>query len=109
MSCGSALVEDGKLVAAITDERLVREKMVFGVPRESVKKILEMEKISPSGVDAIAVATTRQHLINGYVDFKNGWFGLQRGKYKQYLFDMASEVSKYQAWLESFMGRDTRG
>jgi len=26
VSCGSALVEDGKLVAAITDERLVREK-----------------------------------------------------------------------------------
>ena len=34
VSCGSALVQDGKLVAAITDERLIREKMAFGVPRE---------------------------------------------------------------------------
>ena len=31
VSCGSALIEDGKVIAAITDERLVREKMVFGV------------------------------------------------------------------------------
>ena len=39
VSCGSALVEDGRLVSAITDERLVREKMVFGVPRESIKTV----------------------------------------------------------------------
>lgn len=97
ISCGSALVVDGKLVAAITDERLVREKMVFGIPRESVKMILKMYNISPRDIDAIAVASERQHLFNGYVDFRNGWFGLQRGRYKQYLFDIASAVSKYQA------------
>lgn len=99
VNCGSALVEDGKVVAAITDERLVREKMVFGVPRESVKMIMKMLGVAPKEIDAIAVATNRQHLIDGYVDFKDGWFGLQRGKYKQYLFDMASTVSKYQSWF----------
>jgi carbamoyltransferase len=97
ITCGSALVRDGKLVAAINDERLVREKMVFGVPRESIKMILEMMDISPKDVDAIAVATNNQHLINEYVDFRNGWFGLQRGKYKQALFDVASSVSKFRA------------
>lgn len=95
ISCGSALVQDGKLVAAINDERLVREKMVFGVPRESIKKILEMHRLSPSDIDVIAVATTKQHLIDGYVDFKEGWFGLQRGKFKQTLFEVASQVSQY--------------
>jgi carbamoyltransferase len=95
ISCGSALVQDGKLIAAINDERLVREKMVFGVPRESIKMILKMHAISPGDIDAIAVATRNQHLIDGYVDFKDGWFGLRRGKYKQYLFEIASEVSKY--------------
>jgi len=99
VNCGSALVEDGKVVAAITDERLVREKMVFGVPRESVKTIMKMLGVAPEDIDAVAVATNRQHLIDGYVDFKDGWFGLQRGKYKQYLFDMASTVSKYQSWF----------
>lgn len=94
VSCGSALVEDGKLVAAITDERLVREKMVFGIPRESVKKILDMQGLKPEDIDAIAVATTNQHLIDGYVDFKDGWFGLKRSKFKQALFEVASNVSK---------------
>jgi len=95
VNCGSALVRDGKLIAAINDERLVREKMVFGVPRESIKMILKTSDISPSEIDAIAVATRRQHLIDGYVDFKEGWFGLNRGKFKQTLFNAASHVSKY--------------
>ena len=97
ISCGSALVHDGKVVAAINDERLVREKMAFGIPRESIKKILQMEGVSARDVDAIAVATERQHLIDHYVDFKDGWFGLKRGRYKQYLFELASSVSKARA------------
>lgn len=32
VNCGSALVKDGKVIAAINDERLVREKMVLGFP-----------------------------------------------------------------------------
>ncbi|MFV9646054.1 MAG: carbamoyltransferase [Desulfobacterales bacterium] len=99
VSCGSALVKDGRLVAAINDERLVREKMVFGVPRESIKMILTMCGISPDEIDAIAVATKNQHFIDAYLDFKNGWFGLQRGRYKQYLFETASRASRYRARL----------
>jgi len=94
VSCGSALVVGGKVVAAITDERLVREKMVFGVPRQSIKAILEMQGLKPGDIDAIAVATTNQHLIDHYVDFKDGWFGLKRSKFKQALFEVASNVSK---------------
>jgi carbamoyltransferase len=99
ISCGSALVRDGRLVAAITDERLIREKMVFGVPRQSIKAILEMEGLRPEDIDGIAVATQRQHLIPDYLDFKDGWFGLRRGRYKQYLFELASAISKYRAKL----------
>lgn len=95
VSCGSALVQNGKLVSAITDERLVRQKMVFGVPRESIQMILKTCGVRPEEIDAIAVATTKQHLIDQYVDFNEGWFGLQRGKFKQTLFNVASEVSKY--------------
>ncbi len=99
VSCGSALVEDGRLVAAITDERLVREKMVFGVPRESIKAILEMTGLGPEDIDAIAVATVNQHLIDGYVDFRGGWFGLKRSPFKQALFEIGSRVSRYRRRL----------
>ncbi len=94
ISCGSALVEDGALIGAITDERLVREKMVFGVPRESIRALLELHGLEPGDIDAIAVATRNQHLIDGYVDFKDGWFGLRRSRFKQYLFEVASNVSR---------------
>lgn len=95
VSCGSALVRDGKVIAAINDERLVREKMVFGVPRESIRMILELHNVAPHEIDGIAVATKNQHLIDHYVDFKDGWFGLQRGGFKQLLFDVGSKASKY--------------
>lgn len=97
VSCGSALVQDGKLVAAINDERLVREKMVFGVPRESIKMILRMRGLQPGDIDAVAIATVNQHLINEYVDYRGGWFGLKRGKFKQFLFETGSSVSKFRA------------
>ena len=93
--CGSALVEDGVVVAAINDERLVREKMVFGVPRESIRMLLKTCVGSPRDIDAIAVSTVNQHLVDGYVDFRGGWFGLERGRFKETLFGIASEVSRF--------------
>jgi carbamoyltransferase len=95
VSCGSALIEDGQVVSAITDERLVREKMVFGFPRESIRTILDYHQLRPGDIDAVAIATRNQHLIDHYVDFKEGWFGLERGKFKQALFEVASNVSKF--------------
>lgn len=99
VSCGSALVEDGRLLTAITDERLVREKMVFGFPRRSIKAILEQNRLGPQDVDLVCVATRNQHLIPDYVDFRQGWFGLKRGKFKQALFETASSVSKLRAYV----------
>ena len=77
VSCGSCLVKDGNIVGVITDERLVREKMVFGVPRESIAFQLDYFGIKPSEIDMVAIGTKNQHLIDGYVDFREGWFGVQ--------------------------------
>jgi carbamoyltransferase len=95
VNCGSALVADGRVLAAVNDERLVREKMVFGVPRESIRLILRMLALDPRDVRAIAVATVNQHLVDGYRDFRGGWFGLERGRFKQALFGVASGVSRF--------------
>jgi carbamoyltransferase len=101
VSCGSALVENGKIVSAITDERLIREKMVFGVPRQSIKQQIEMHDLSASDIDIVAIGTKNQHLIDGYIDFRDGWFGLQRGRFKQVLFELAADVSHYRHLLPS--------
>jgi carbamoyltransferase len=94
VSCGSALLQDGVFSSVIIDERLVREKMVFGVPRQSIAAVLEQSKVTARDVDRVAIATQNQHLINGYVDFRGGWFGLERGTIKQTIFDVASVLSR---------------
>ena len=95
ISCGSTLVKDGKVVSTISDERLVREKMVFGFPRESIKMIMDLHGVTAKDVDGIAVATERQHFYDHYVDFRDGWFGLDRGAFKKALFALSSKLAKY--------------
>jgi len=104
IDCGSALIQDGRVLAAINDERLVREKMVFGVPRESIKAILAMTGVRPDQIDAVAVGTRNQHLVPEYTDFRQGWFGLKRSKAKQLLFDVGSQLARFHdslPWLET--------
>jgi carbamoyltransferase len=103
IDCGSALLEDGKVVAAVNDERLVREKMVFGVPRMSIPAVLELAGWRPEDVDLVAVGTVKQHLVPNYTDFRNGWFGLKRSPFKELLFDMGSRAAPFRQqvpWLE---------
>lgn len=99
VSAGSAIVRDGKVISAINDERIVREKMVFGMPRESIKAQLDMHGLTPKDVDGIAIATERQHFYPEYTDFKDGWFGLERSFFKKTLFDVASQLSRYRNQL----------
>jgi len=94
VDCGSAILEDGRVIAAVNDERLVREKMVFGVPRESIRSVMGIAGIRPDQIDMVAVGTRNQHLVPTYVDFRDGWFGVKRDPFKQFLFDAASQVSR---------------
>lgn len=82
------------MLAAINDERLVREKMVFGVPRESIRAVLELTGVRPERIDLVAIATRNQHFIPNYTDFRGGWFGLNRSVGKRLLFDLGSEFAR---------------
>jgi carbamoyltransferase len=95
VTCGSAIIKDGKVIAAINDERLVRKKMVFGFPRKSILQLLEISNITPDDIDYVAVATKRQHLVNKYVDYLGGKFKHKRGIAKHIFFDAGSRLSKY--------------
>ncbi|MBI4364933.1 MAG: carbamoyltransferase [Candidatus Latescibacteria bacterium] len=99
IDCGSAILVDGRVLAAINDERLVREKMVFGVPRKSIRAVLELTGYRPDQIDAVAVGTRNQHLVPDYVDFRQGWFGLKRGRAKQLLFDVGSKAARVRGYI----------
>jgi carbamoyltransferase len=99
IDCGSALLVDGHVIAAVNDERLVREKMVFGVPRQSIPLVMELAGIQPEAIDMVAVGTRNQHLVPEYVDFRQGWFGLKRGRAKKLLFDVGSRAARLRSYL----------
>ncbi len=54
---GAALVVDGRLVAAVSEERLTRKKEQGGWPQRSIELVLRIAGVEPGDVDAVGVAT----------------------------------------------------
>ena len=54
---GAALLEDGKVVAAISEERLVNIKNYSGIPENSIKKVFEISGHSPDDVDVLSIVS----------------------------------------------------
>jgi len=55
---GAAVVRDGRLVSCVNEERLNRRKLFWGWPQRAVPEALRIAGVSPTDVDAIAVAGT---------------------------------------------------
>ena len=90
---GAAILEDGRVLAAVNEERLVRKKMVMGFPRKSIATVFELSNVSPEDIDYVAVASQWGHFIDGYVDFDAGLFGVDRGLVKNLFFTVGSNLS----------------
>jgi carbamoyltransferase len=56
-----AIIRNGKVLAAIEEEKVSRIKQDFGWPRNSLKRLLAEHSIKPSEVDAIVMATEVTH------------------------------------------------
>jgi carbamoyltransferase len=54
---GAALLVDGRLAAAVNEERFSRRKLEIGFPAQSIAACLAMASLGPSHVDAVAVST----------------------------------------------------
>ena len=54
---GAAIIKDGKIIAAINEERLNRIKMSYGMPVLAIKELLRMTNLTPEDIDAITIGT----------------------------------------------------
>ena len=54
---GAAIIKNGHIVSAVNEERLNRQKLTHGFPRQSILKVLELANITPDDVDFISIAT----------------------------------------------------
>jgi carbamoyltransferase len=70
---GAVLLVDGRLVAAVNEERLNRLKMSIGFPRLAVREVLRLGGLTPADVDHVAMAAqTEVHVPVSKAN--KGWF-----------------------------------
>jgi carbamoyltransferase len=90
---GAAVIVDGRVVAAISEERLVRKKMVMGFPWKAIEAVLQVAGLKPEDLDYVAVASQWGHFLPGQVDFSAGVFGVDEGLVKKLFFKLGSQLS----------------
>lgn len=93
----AALIKDGKLIAALEEERVKRVKHWAGFPLESVKFCLDYAGISIKDVDHIAIGRDPQaHLLNKF------FFVLKNRPKIDFLFDRLKNRGKVKSLREEF-------
>ena len=55
---GAALIVNGRLVSAVNEERMNRQKDYWGWPELSISEVLRIAGIAAADVDVVAVANT---------------------------------------------------
>ena len=92
--CGSALLDNGRVVAAINDERLVRQTSVLGIPRASIREVLAVAGVRPDAVRAVAVGTINRRLVSDYTEFLGGWYGSNGRRLDQRVSHRVADVGR---------------
>lgn len=92
---GAAIVVDGRITAAVNEERLVRMKQARGFPRTSIKAVMQMAGVNPLDVDGVAVAQRNMEFRNEVAAW-NGWFEEREGLGDSHnlFFNVASKFSR---------------
>ena len=91
---GAAIVEDGRILAAVNEERLCRKKMVMGVPRGAIAEVCRVSGTAIDDLDAVLIASTRDLLIDELEPF-DGWFQHEAGGMGGVIKRAAGAFSRY--------------
>ena len=52
---GAAIIQNGKIIAAINEERILNVKHYLGTPTKSIEEVFKISKIDPSQIDLISI------------------------------------------------------
>ncbi len=72
VSCGAAVVESGRLLAAVNEEALSRLKMAYGFPRQAIAEVMRVAGVAPGDIDLVFVASVNAYWTDGVRAFE-GW------------------------------------
>jgi carbamoyltransferase len=97
---GAAIIQDGKVLAAMGEERSSRQKLAYGFPRSAIATVMKIAAVEPREVNFVAVATKDNYLVNEIVPFK-GWFETRPGLIRPLFLALGSKVSPLAARFPS--------
>ena len=101
MTAGAALIENGKIVFAVHEERLIRQKMATGFPKESISLVLEATHTRPEEIQAVAVATVNEFFREQAVTY-DGWLLREQAPLKEIMLTVSSHFSRFVGSSEFF-------
>ncbi|HEX7090776.1 MAG TPA: carbamoyltransferase C-terminal domain-containing protein [Longimicrobiales bacterium] len=70
---GAAIAEDGRILAALNEERTSRMKLVEGFPRTSIRETLRLAATTVEELDAVLVSSRQDLFVDELQPFE-GWF-----------------------------------
>ena len=85
----AAILRDGRIEAAIAEERLCRMKLASGMPRAAITEVMRLAAVSPRDVDQVTVAQRVSVFEPNPIPWK-GWFKDQELKTRH--FDRVSSM-----------------
>ncbi len=70
---GAVVVENGRILSAVNEERLLRMKLVHGFPWKAIPTVLELAGLEMEDIDAVLVGAVNDYLTLEPQPF-DGWF-----------------------------------
>lgn len=95
---GAAVVEDGRILAAVNEERLSRLKLVVGFPRLSIREVLDLSGTDVGDLEAVLVAATESVFVDELEPFV-GWLEDAGNGTGHVLKKAAGRLAKYRQQL----------
>ena len=95
---GAAIVEDGRILAAVNEERLSRMKLVVGFPRAAIREVLRISGTNVEELQAVLLGATNELFDNELQPF-DGWFQQSRNGVGGVVKRIAGKLSRYRDQL----------
>lgn len=92
-NCGATLLIDGKIAAAVCEERLTRRKNELGYPEKSIQEVLDIAGITAAELDQVAYASNFMHTAD-HLDRAVEWY---RAGYEEQMRDRQRDKTYLQA------------
>jgi carbamoyltransferase len=89
---GAALVIDGRIRAAVNEERLNRHKMSMGFPNLAVREVMRIAGVEPGDIDRVAVATQNLFWRPEALPYQD-YFRDSKGRFRDAFLALGSKAS----------------